>query len=274
MSKSKSGTCRCLPWGGRASASGPSAPVARRSMSRRQRRSTGMRIHARFMWCILTRGEVYATTHSLFDCRARAGRGARDASAQTPVSAPDRRRLQARAELADAAARRFLRLEERRRRRRRSAKRKPRRAARPGGAGNAPRPAGQGPTNQPGISGLAIDQNDRIYVFNRGAKPVMVFDTDGKLVASGGDQELNGKKLDPELAALGRGRLGRQRLHDRARRASHRQAQPEDGQVPAAARHDDARRATTRRISICRQALPSSRTATSSSPTATAITAS
>jgi hypothetical protein len=59
------------------------------------------------------------------------------------------------------------------------------------------RPAGQGPTNQPGISGLAIDQQDRIYVFNRGAKPVMVFNTDGKLIASGGDQDLNGKKLDP-----------------------------------------------------------------------------
>jgi DNA-binding beta-propeller fold protein YncE len=60
-----------------------------------------------------------------------------------------------------------------------------------------PRPAGQGPTNQPGISGLAIDQQDRIYVFNRGAKPVMVFNTDGKLIGWGGDQELNGKKLDP-----------------------------------------------------------------------------
>ena len=66
-----------------------------------------------------------------------------------------------------------------------------------GQTGNAPRPAGQGPTNQPGISGLAIDQQDRIYVFNRGAKPVMVFNTAGQLVASGGDQELNGKKLDP-----------------------------------------------------------------------------
>src|SRR5437667_7518748 len=31
--------------------------------------------------------------------------------------------------------------------------------------------ANGGPTNQPGISGLAIDQNDRIYVFNRGVKP-------------------------------------------------------------------------------------------------------
>ena len=59
------------------------------------------------------------------------------------------------------------------------------------------RPAGQGPTNQPGISGVAIDQHDRIYVFNRGAKPVMVFDTGGKLVAWGGDQEINGKKVDP-----------------------------------------------------------------------------
>ena len=47
-----------------------------------------------------------------------------------------------------------------------------------GGGGNTPRPA-TGPTNQPGISGLAIDQNV-IYVFNRGAKPVMVFSTDGR----------------------------------------------------------------------------------------------
>src|SRR3954468_20275589 len=28
-----------------------------------------------------------------------------------------------------------------------------------------------GPTNQPGISGLAIDAQDHIYVFNRGVKP-------------------------------------------------------------------------------------------------------
>ena len=65
------------------------------------------------------------------------------------------------------------------------------RRAHGGGSDAAAAPAGQGPTNQPGISGLAIDQQDRIYVFNRGAKPVMVFDTDGKLVAVGrrsGDQ--------------------------------------------------------------------------------------
>jgi DNA-binding beta-propeller fold protein YncE len=54
-----------------------------------------------------------------------------------------------------------------------------------------------GPTNQPGISGVAIDAQDRIYVFNRGAKPIMVFDTAGSLVMAGGDQEINGKKLNP-----------------------------------------------------------------------------
>jgi DNA-binding beta-propeller fold protein YncE len=53
------------------------------------------------------------------------------------------------------------------------------------------------PTNQPGISGLAIDQHDHIYVFNRGVKPVMVFDTDGHLILAGADQEINGKKINP-----------------------------------------------------------------------------
>ena len=60
-----------------------------------------------------------------------------------------------------------------------------------GGQGGGP----QSP--QPGISGLAIDQNDRIYAFNRGPKPVMVFDTAGNLVLSGADQEINGKTINP-----------------------------------------------------------------------------
>lgn len=64
-----------------------------------------------------------------------------------------------------------------------------------GRTGRAANPGG--PTNQPGISGLAIDAQDRIYVFNRGAKPVMVFDTAGNLVMAGGDQEINGKKINP-----------------------------------------------------------------------------
>jgi hypothetical protein len=65
-----------------------------------------------------------------------------------------------------------------------------------GRSGGAAQNAG-GPTNQPGISGLAIDQHDRIYVFNRGVKPVMVFDTDGNLVLAGADQEINGKAINP-----------------------------------------------------------------------------
>src|SRR5213593_4886343 len=55
----------------------------------------------------------------------------------------------------------------------------------------------QGPTNQPGISGLAIGAQDHIYVFNRGVKPVMVFDTAGNLILSGADQEINGKTINP-----------------------------------------------------------------------------
>ncbi len=62
----------------------------------------------------------------------------------------------------------------------------------PGGGGG-----GGGQQTQPGISGLAIDQQDRIYAFNRGPKPVMVFDRDGNLVLSGGDQEINGKTINP-----------------------------------------------------------------------------
>ena len=58
--------------------------------------------------------------------------------------------------------------------------------------------AGGAPTNQPGISGLAIDQHDKVYVFNRGPKPVMVFDMAGKLLLAGADQEINGKKMDPD----------------------------------------------------------------------------
>ena len=46
-----------------------------------------------------------------------------------------------------------------------------------------------------GVSGLAIDAQDRIYAFNRGKKPVLVFDRDGNLLLAGGDQEMNGKTI-------------------------------------------------------------------------------
>ena len=84
------------------------------------------------------------------------------------------------------------------------------RRARGGGVGGAERASGAGgasggqnagmnagPTNQPGISGLAIDAQDHIYVFNRGVKPVMVFDTAGNLILSGADKEINGKTINP-----------------------------------------------------------------------------
>lgn len=71
-----------------------------------------------------------------------------------------------------------------------------RRATGGGGGGGGTNP--NGPTNQPGISGLAIDQHDHIYVFNRGVKPVMVFNTDGKMIAAGADQEINGKKINQD----------------------------------------------------------------------------
>jgi tripartite motif-containing protein 71 len=74
-------------------------------------------------------------------------------------------------------------------------------SGRAGGSTGSPQAGGNqtaaGPTNQPGISGLAIDQHDHIYVFNRGVKPVMVFDTDGNLILSGADQVINGKMINP-----------------------------------------------------------------------------
>src|SRR5438477_11965273 len=74
-------------------------------------------------------------------------------------------------------------------------------AARRASGGRAGAGGGQnsamGPANQPGISGLAIDQHDRIYVFNRGVKPVMVFDSAGNLVLSGADEAINGKTINP-----------------------------------------------------------------------------
>jgi DNA-binding beta-propeller fold protein YncE len=66
-----------------------------------------------------------------------------------------------------------------------------------GGAGGGGRQNAGGPTNQPGISGVAIDAQDRIYVFNRGPKPVMIFDRDGNLLLAGADQEINGKTINP-----------------------------------------------------------------------------
>jgi peptidylamidoglycolate lyase len=66
-----------------------------------------------------------------------------------------------------------------------------------GGAGGGGAQSAGGPQNQPGISGLAIDAQDHVYVFNRGAKPVMVFDRDGNMILAGADQDINGKAINP-----------------------------------------------------------------------------
>ena len=61
-------------------------------------------------------------------------------------------------------------------------------------SGNRPKPL---PYEGTGISGLAIDAQDRTYAFNRGLKPIMVFDRDGNLVLEGGDLVHDGKRMDP-----------------------------------------------------------------------------
>jgi DNA-binding beta-propeller fold protein YncE len=71
------------------------------------------------------------------------------------------------------------------------------RGTQPGAPASGAGSGGGGQQTQPGISGLAIDQHDRIYAFNRGPKPVMVFDRDGNLVLSGADQVINGKAINP-----------------------------------------------------------------------------
>jgi hypothetical protein len=42
-------------------------------------------------------------------------------------------------------------------------------------------------TLQPGVSGVAVDANDNVYVLHRGKQPILVFDRNGKLLRSGGD---------------------------------------------------------------------------------------
>src|SRR5262245_40174816 len=56
---------------------------------------------------------------------------------------------------------------------------------------------------QPGVSGVAIDDTDHVYAFNRGPKTIMVFDRDGNLTRSGGDQPVNGKTLNPSFIHSG-----------------------------------------------------------------------
>ena len=93
-------------------------------------------------------------------------------------------------------------------------------------------------------------------MFNRGAKPIMVFDTAGNLVMAGGDQELNGKKLDPNWQHSGA--VDWEGNVYMIERDAHRivKLSPKIDKVLLQL-GTTRRRATTRRTSICRPASPS-----------------
>jgi hypothetical protein len=46
------------------------------------------------------------------------------------------------------------------------------------------------PSGGPGISGIAVGPDDRVYVFNRGTPQVIVFNPDGSFSTSGGTLDL------------------------------------------------------------------------------------
>jgi hypothetical protein len=51
------------------------------------------------------------------------------------------------------------------------------------------------------VSAVATDSKDRVYVFHRGPKPILVFDRDGKFIRSWGDDHIktaHGLRIDPE----------------------------------------------------------------------------
>ena len=70
------------------------------------------------------------------------------------------------------------------------------RRAQGGRGGRGQRPSQQQPPAfGQGVSGIAIDEQDHIYVFNRGVQTVMVFDRDGNLVRSGGERDMDGNPI-------------------------------------------------------------------------------
>ena len=62
------------------------------------------------------------------------------------------------------------------------------------GTGRPPRSTDP-PRYGQGVSGIAIDDHDRIYVFNRGIQTVMVFDHQGNFLTAGGEQDQNGSPI-------------------------------------------------------------------------------
>jgi sugar lactone lactonase YvrE len=78
-----------------------------------------------------------------------------------------------------------------------AARRREAMAQMPGGQQQAPQAPADPQANVygTGISGIAIDDQDRIYFFNRGAMPIMVFDRDGNFVRGGGQKDAQGNQV-------------------------------------------------------------------------------
>jgi DNA-binding beta-propeller fold protein YncE len=64
-----------------------------------------------------------------------------------------------------------------------------------GGGGSRPERPTEGPRYGTGVSGIAIDDHDRIYIFNRGIQTVMVFDHTGNFLMAGGETDQGGDPI-------------------------------------------------------------------------------
>ena len=75
-----------------------------------------------------------------------------------------------------------------------AARRREAMAQMPGGQPQAPAQA-QSNVYGTGISGIAIDDQDRIYFFNRGVQTIVVFDREGNFVRAGGERDAQGQAV-------------------------------------------------------------------------------
>ena len=105
-----------------------------------------------------------------------------------------------------------------------------------GGRGGA-RPTAP-PIYGQGISGIAIDGNDHIYVFNRGEQTVMVFDREGDLVRAGAERDMHGAPVAGGWLHSGEVDWDGNVWGGRAHEPPHPQVRPDPGTRPDADRRD------------------------------------